>query len=74
MASPSLALRIVRTIMSGGRGMPLINATKEGVIFSSAYQTGCFFTCGCCLVHRVGSRGIEHSSREGCRKKGRVYQ
>lgn len=62
------------TIMSGGRGMPLINATNEGVIFSSAYQTGCCFTCGFCNVHRVGTRGIENSSREGYGKQGRAYQ
>lgn len=33
------------TIMSGAVDIPCIKATKDGVIFSSAYQTGCCLTC-----------------------------
>lgn len=40
------------TIMSGWGDMLLIRATKPGVIFSSAYQTGCCFTCAGCKRSR----------------------
>jgi len=47
------------TIMSGWGDILLIKATRHGVIFSSAYQTGCCFTCAGCKRSRgkPGKRG-----------------
>lgn len=47
-ASTSKRSNIKLTIMSGGFDMLLIKATKHGVIFSSAYHTGCCLTCAGC--------------------------